>query len=65
MNDTFLLGCNYWASSAGTDMWRRWDADCIDTDIEALSRCGVEVLRVFWYCQALDLLTKLQKASPL
>ena len=47
MNDTFLLGCNYWASNAGADMWRRWDADCIDTDIEALSRCGVEVLRVF------------------
>lgn len=28
-------------------MWCRWDAECVDADLAALSRCGVEVLRVF------------------
>jgi len=43
----FLLGCNYWASNAGTEMWRNWDEDTIRNDFEILSKNGVEYLRVF------------------
>lgn len=43
----FLLGCNYWASNAGTEMWRNWDEDAIRNDFEILSRNGVKHLRVF------------------
>lgn len=43
----FQLGCNYWASHAGIYMWRNWDRSVVETDLERLSRSGVEVLRVF------------------
>jgi hypothetical protein len=26
----FVLGCNYWASNAGAEMWRNFDAAVID-----------------------------------
>ncbi|MGI5959207.1 MAG: glycoside hydrolase 5 family protein [Massiliimalia sp.] len=47
MSEKFLLGCNYWASHAGADMWRYWDADCVKQDLLALKENGIEVLRVF------------------
>ena len=25
----FILGCNYWASNAGTEMWSEWDEKII------------------------------------
>ncbi len=43
----FILGCNYWASNAGTDMWRDFDIDIIRKDIKTLSEYGVAHLRVF------------------
>ncbi len=43
----FLLGCNYWASNAGTDMWRNFDAAAIEKDLQALSSHGVRHMRVF------------------
>ncbi len=43
----FLLGCNYWASNAGSDMWRRFDADVIREDVRVLSSYGVTHMRVF------------------
>ena len=43
----FILGCNYWASNAGADMWRDFDIDCIDNDIKTLSEHGVKHIRVF------------------
>ena len=43
----FLLGCNYWASNAGTEMWRNFDACAIDRDLSLLSQNGVKHLRVF------------------
>ena len=43
----FILGCNYWASNAGADMWRDFDIDCIDKDIKILSENGVSCMRVF------------------
>ncbi len=43
----FLLGCNYWASNAGTEMWRQFDEAVIEQDLKQLSRHGVTHLRVF------------------
>lgn len=43
----FLLGCNYWASNAGTEMWVNWDEEAIDFDLKHLSENGLKCLRVF------------------
>lgn len=43
----FMVGCNYWASNAGTEMWRNWDENAVREDFEILSSNGVRVLRVF------------------
>lgn len=43
----FILGCNYWASNAGTDMWRNFDEKAIRKDLDTLSKNGVTHLRVF------------------
>lgn len=43
----FILGCNYWASNAGTEMWRDWDPKAIEKDLSTLSSYGVSHLRVF------------------
>lgn len=41
------LGCNYWASNAGAEMWRDFDEVVIRKDISLLSGYGVKYLRVF------------------
>ena len=41
------LGCNYWASHAGTDMWQDWRPDVVDADMASLAKHGVTWLRVF------------------
>ena len=52
-DDTFFTsgglftGVNYWASHAGTYMWRRWDAKTVEKDFAALRAQGVDTLRVF------------------
>ena len=43
----FVLGCNYWASNAGADMWRDFDEGVIREDLTALSSHGVTHMRVF------------------
>lgn len=43
----FQLGCNYWASHAGVYMWRQWDKNTVESDLQQLSQCGVQILRVF------------------
>ncbi len=43
----FMIGCNYWDSASGTDMWKNWNPDAIEKDLTALESCGVRVLRVF------------------
>lgn len=51
--DTFLrsgrmvLGANYWASHAATEMWRKWDAKVVDEDLRVLAANGMKLLRVF------------------
>lgn len=44
---TFTLGCNYWASHAGTAMWRDWRPEVVDADLARLAAAGLTVLRVF------------------
>ncbi|MFD1875611.1 glycoside hydrolase 5 family protein [Hymenobacter bucti] len=44
---TFAVGCNYWASHAGTHMWRNWRPEVIEQDFKQLSENGIRVLRVF------------------
>lgn len=43
----FVVGCNYWASHAGTAMWSDWRADVAEADLKQLSEEGMQVLRVF------------------
>ncbi len=43
----FLVGCNYWDSKSGTDMWKNWDPEVIEKDLSVLEGQGVRTLRVF------------------
>lgn len=43
----FILGCNYWASHAGTEMWRKWDETVVRKDLQRLAAHGATWLRVF------------------
>lgn len=45
--ENFLVGCNYWASHAGTAMWRDWRPDIIERDLRQLRQSGNRYLRVF------------------
>lgn len=44
---SFTLGCNYWASHAGTAMWSDWRPDVVRADLAKLAANGLQVLRVF------------------
>lgn len=46
-NNEFIIGCNYWASNAGTEMWVDWDEDAVRSDLKILSENGIKYLRVF------------------
>ena len=43
----FFVGCNYWASHAGTAMWRDWKPEVVAEDFRILAGNGLQVLRVF------------------
>ncbi len=43
----FFVGCNYWASHAGTAMWRDWKPEVVAEDFRILAGHGLQVLRVF------------------
>lgn len=43
----FVLGCNYWASDSGTDMWRTFDEAAINKDLGILAEHGVKHIRIF------------------
>ncbi len=47
MQDNFLLGCNYWASHAGVDMWCNWDEEVVRRDMELMRENGISCLRMF------------------
>ena len=46
-NGTFFIGCNYWASHAGTNMWKDWRQDVVEADLKQLSESGMQVIGVF------------------
>lgn len=43
----FIIGVNYWASHAGTNMWKNWDEDTVRSDLRFLSEHNIKTLRVF------------------
>ena len=43
----FWLGCNYWASHAGTAMWSDWRPEVVESDLDRLAGIGTDTLRVF------------------
>jgi hypothetical protein len=43
----FFVGCNYWASHAGTRMWADWRESVVREDLKQLADAGMQVLRVF------------------
>lgn len=43
----FSVGCNYWASHAGTNMWSDWRPDVVEEDFARLQKHNVHLLRVF------------------
>lgn len=45
--EPFFVGCNYWASHAGTAMWRDWRPDVVEKDFQLLASHGVQIARVF------------------
>lgn len=47
MKNEFIIGCNYWASNAGTEMWNRWDEAAVESDFKKLQQYGIKYLRVF------------------
>ena len=46
-NSEFMIGCNYWASNAGAEMWKNWDENVVEDDLRVLSENGMKYLRVF------------------
>ncbi|MBR0460159.1 MAG: hypothetical protein IJJ26_13055 [Victivallales bacterium] len=44
---TLVLGANYWASHAATEMWRNWRPDVIRQDFQILAAHHLTLLRVF------------------
>ena len=43
----FAIGCNYWASNAGTYTWRFFDKEVVKKDLDVLQANGVNTIRVF------------------
>ncbi|MBQ7719798.1 MAG: hypothetical protein IJT56_04360, partial [Clostridia bacterium] len=43
----YFTGCNYWASHAGTNMWRDWRPEVVDDDLRRLAEYNVRVVRMF------------------
>ena len=43
----FSVGCNYWASHAGTAMWRDWRPQVVERDFTLLESLKLDVVRVF------------------
>lgn len=43
----FMIGCNFWDSKSGTDMWKNFDEDSLRHDLTALSENGIRYIRCF------------------
>jgi len=44
---SFSIGCNYWASHSGIEMWSNWQPEIIERDFMQLSENSLNVLRIF------------------
>jgi len=46
--EKYFLGCNYWASHAGTNMWSDWSRETVEEDLKKLkNEAGLDVIRAF------------------
>jgi len=45
--DSFLLGVNYWPTRQNIRMWKNWESDQIEQDMEALEKMGNRIVRAF------------------
>lgn len=45
--DCRMIGFNYWASHAGTNMWKEWRADIVSRDLARMKEAGTDIIRVF------------------
>lgn len=43
----FVIGCNFWDSKSGTDMWINFDEDSLKKDLDALAATGIRYMRCF------------------
>lgn len=43
----FMIGCNFWDSENGTDMWLNFNESSLAEDLDALAANGVRCMRVF------------------
>jgi len=43
----FVVGCNYWASHAGINMWSDWKPAVVEADFKQLAAANIRVIRVF------------------
>lgn len=43
----YMIGCNYWGSKHGIDMWKYWDEESVRRDLKELAKYGVKYMRVF------------------
>ncbi len=46
-NGEFFVGCNYWASHAGTNMWHDWRPDVVEADLKNLAEHNLKHIRIF------------------
>lgn len=43
----FFIGCNYWASHAGTDMWHNWSPETVKEDFKKMKALNLQIVRIF------------------
>lgn len=43
----FWLGCNYWDSASGTEMWKNYNKEVVEKDIESMAKLNIHNMRVF------------------
>ena len=57
------VGCNYWASHAGINMWKEWDPAVVEEDFKVLAAHGMTAIRVFPLWSDFQPVTMLRKCN--
>ena len=47
LKSEFLIGVNYWASNSACYMWRNFNKEIVERDLQFLAKHGVNCIRVF------------------